>query len=223
MRIQWLGHAAFKLSGAGQTIYIDPSRMEPLGPEVKQLFDHPEPADVVLFTHDHADHCDPAPLAKMLKADTTLVGPLSCRSKLGLEMHTVEPGTRLTIGAATIRAVHAYNITRHRTPGNPFHPRGAGVGYLVTLEGHTVYHAGDTEPIPEMEDLGEVDVALLPVDGHYTMPPEEAMQAAATIRCGVVIPMHFFTTPGEDVVAAARECPNVRLRLLEPGDTYELQ
>ena len=222
MQIQWLGHGAFKLSGDGQTIYIDPSRMEPLGPIVKQLFDHPEPADVILFTHDHGDHCDPASCGKMLKADTMLVGPASCRSKLGVEMHTVEPGTELAIGAAAIRTVHAYNITRHRTPGNPFHPRGAGVGYLVTLEGHTVYHAGDTEPIPEMEHLGRVDVALLPVDGHYTMPPEEAMQVAATIQCGVVIPMHLFTTRGEEVVAAAEAYPNVNLRLLEPGDTYEL-
>ncbi|MBE9505537.1 MAG: MBL fold metallo-hydrolase [Chloroflexi bacterium] len=223
MRIQWLGHAAFKLSGAGQTIYIDPSRMDSLGPEVKRLFDHPEPADVILFTHDHPDHCNPASFGKMLKANTMLVGPQSCRSKLGAEMHMVEPGAQLTVGAATIRAVYAYNITRHRTPGTPFHPRGAGVGYLVTIEGHTVYHAGDTEPIPEMGHLGKVDVALLPVDGHYTMPPEEAMQAAATIRCGVVIPMHLFNTPGEEVVAAAREHPNVSLRLLEPGDTYDLQ
>jgi L-ascorbate metabolism protein UlaG (beta-lactamase superfamily) len=91
MRIQWLGHAAFKLSGAGQTIYIDPSRMEPLGPDVKQLFDHPEPADVILFTHDHPDHCNPDSFGKMLKADTMLVGPPDCRSKLGAGMHMVEP------------------------------------------------------------------------------------------------------------------------------------
>ena len=205
-----------------QTVYIDPSLIDALRSKQQRLFKDAPKADVILFTHDHPDHCDPASYAGFLKEDTLLVGPASCANKLGAGHRIVEPGTELTVGAFNIRAVPAYNIARHRSPGKPFHPKGTGVGYLVTMEGRSLYHAGDTEPIPEMANLGPVDVALFPTDGHYTMSPEEVMQAASTVAARLTIPMHFFNTTPEDIASVARSHTDVRLRLLEIGDTYDL-
>ncbi len=222
MLIQWLGHAAVKLSGAGQVIYIDPVEMDYTGGKAANLFARPEQADVILFSHQHDDHCNPASYKGMLKAGTVLVGPAACREKAGKGMRSIQAGDSLTIGTAGIRAVAAYNIKRQRAPGVPFHPRGSGVGYVVTLDGRTVYHAGDTEPVPEMKEVGRVDVMLIPVDGRYTMSAAEAVAAAASIGGALLVPMHYFDTTVADISAAAKTQPEVKLRLLSIGETLEL-
>ncbi|TFH36544.1 MAG: MBL fold metallo-hydrolase [Dehalococcoidia bacterium] len=222
MEIMWLGHAAFRLRGRGQTIYIDPVEMEYCEAKAKHLFDSPEKADIILLTHHHTDHCNLDSFKRMRTPSTVIVGPQGCREKLPAVLHEVAPGDAVTIGGTTIRAVHAYNITRQRAPGTPFHPRGSGVGYVVTVDGQTVYHAGDTEPIPEMADIGGVDVALLPVDDQYTMSPEEAMQCAVTVKAKVVIPMHYFDTSLERVLEAARATPDVQVRAMTVGDVAKL-
>ena len=222
MQIQWLGHAAFKLTKGEQTVYIDPAVIDSLASKQRRLFDDAPKADVILFTHEHPDHCDPPSYKRLLKKDTILIGPESCAAKLGKSCRAIEPEEELTIGAFTIRAVPAYNITRQRSPGNPFHPRGTGIGYLVTVEGRSLYHAGDTEPIPEMANLGPVDVALLPTDGHYTMSPDEVMQAARAVAARLTIPMHFFNSTPAEVASAAQNHTDVRLRILEIGDRYDL-
>ncbi|MBN1857384.1 MAG: MBL fold metallo-hydrolase [Dehalococcoidia bacterium] len=222
MQIQWLGHAAFKLTTNEHTAYIDPCLIDSIASKQRRLFADAPKADFILFTHEHPDHCDPASCEGLLKKDTVLVGPASCAARLGAALRIVEPETEFTLGEFTIRAVHAYNISRHRSPGKPFHPRGTGVGYLVTVDGRSLYHAGDTEPIPEMKNIGPVDVALLPTDDHYTMSPEEVMQVAGTVSAKLTIPMHFFNTTPADVASAAQRHTDVRLRILEIGDTYDL-
>jgi len=222
MRIQWLGHAAVKLSAAGQVIYIDPVEMDYTGGKAANLFARPEPADIILFSHQHDDHCNPASYRGMLKPGTVLIGPASCREKAGKDMRVVQAGDSLSIGPAGIRAVAAYNIRRQRAPGVPFHPRGSGAGYVVTLEGRSIYHAGDTEPVPEMKDIGRIDVMLIPVDGQYTMSAAAAVAAAASFGGGVLVPMHYFNTTVADITAAAKREPRVKLRLLSIGETLEL-
>jgi len=223
MKIQWLGHAAVKLTGAGSVVYIDPSEMPYLGKKARDLMARPEPADLVLVTHEHADHCSPEIIARLKKTGTTIVAPGSCRATLGPHFHEVHPGDTATFGSVQVRAVEAYNVVRHHSPGTPFHPRETGVGYIVTIDGHSIYHAGDTEPIPEMERYGPVDVALLPVDNHYTMSAAEALQSATLVGAGVVIPIHFFDTEVQAVLDAAKAVPGIPVKALSPGETFEIE
>lgn len=222
MDITWLGHAAFRLTGQSQTVYIDPVEMEYCGARAKRLFADPLPANIILLTHHHTDHCNPESFARMRTPSTVIVGPRGCCDKVRGLVQEISPGGTSTLGGATIQAVYAYNIRRQRSPGTPFHPRGMGVGYVVTLDDHTVYHSGDTEPVPEMQGLGPVDVALLPVDGHYTMSPEEALQVAATVGARTVIPMHYFDTPVGDVLSAATASQRSGVHVLEVGETFTL-
>ncbi len=194
--------------------------MEYSGAKAKHLFDSTEPADIILLTHHHTDHCNPDSFKRMRTPATIIVGPKGCRDKVRGLVQEVEPGKTLTFGGTTVQTVYAYNITRHREPGVPFHPRGSGLGYIVTLDGHTVYHSGDTEPIPEMNDIAGVDVALLPVDGHFTMTPEEAMQCASMVKAKVVIPMHFFDTPVVRLLSATDVPPGVELHVMDVGETW---
>ncbi len=223
MEITWLGHAAFRLKGSGRTIYIDPVPMEYCGASVKHLFDTLEPADIILLTHEHMDHCSPQAISSLRTPATIIVGPEACREKLKLDVQAVAAGTTMNLGPIGIHAVHAYNLLRQRAPGTPFHPKGHGVGYVVSAGHLTVYHAGDTEPIPEMQEYGPLDVALLPVDGHYTMSPEEALQCAMMVKATTAIPMHFFENAVEFVLAAAKAAAGVRLQVLEVGEVWSPQ
>lgn len=222
MLIQWLGHAAVKLSAEGKVVYIDPVSMDYVGGKTASLFARPEQADVILFTHQHDDHCNPTSYKGMLKPDTVLIGPPACREKTGKTLRPIQAGDSVTVGTVAVRAVAAYNIKRQRSPGVPFHPRGSGVGYMVTLGGRTVYHSGDTEPVPEMKDIGHVDVMFLPVDGHYTMSAAEAMQAAVLVGDATLVPMHFFEMTPAAVTAAAQAQPGVKLHVMKVGETLEL-
>jgi L-ascorbate metabolism protein UlaG (beta-lactamase superfamily) len=179
-RIHWLGHAAFRIDGP-PTIYIDPYELGE---------DHPE-ADVILISHDHHDHCSLEDVAKIQGADTVIVTVASATEKLSGEVRVLEPGDTIDVKGLSVEAVPAYNVNKFRSPGQPFHPQEAGyVGFVITLDGERIYHAGDTDCIPEMADLKEIDIALLPVSGIYVMTAEEAVQAAEAIDPGLAIPMH---------------------------------
>ncbi len=179
VRLELLGHAAFRIEGAGVTLYIDPFR---IGREYGD-------GDLVLCTHDHFDHCSPEDIARVARGDAVIVAPGNCRAKLGglkQEKVIVGAGERREVKGVGVLAVPAYNVNK------PYHPRDyGGLGYVVELGGVRVYHAGDTDLIPEMRELGEVDVALLPVSGTYVMTAEEAAEAVRVIRPKVAIPMHY--------------------------------
>lgn len=179
--LHWLGHASFRIDAPTAVIYLDPW----------QLGDDSIPADLVLITHDHRDHCSPEDLAKIQTESTTIVTVAACEPKLSGDLKIVKPGDRLTVKGIEIQVVPAYNLTKFRSPGVPFHPRGDDyVGYLLTVEGQRLYHTGDTDLIPEMEAI-ETDIALLPVSGTYVMTADEALQAAEVLQPKVVIPMHI--------------------------------
>jgi L-ascorbate metabolism protein UlaG (beta-lactamase superfamily) len=179
-KIHWLGHDSFRIEGDGLVIYTDPWRLGE-GPK----------ADLVLISHDHGDHCSPGDVAKIQKEDSVIVTIAAAAAKLSGQIEVVEPGDELTVKGVPIRAVPAYNINKFRSPGVPYHPPDAGhVGYIFTVEGARIYHAGDTDHIPEMASF-EVDIALLPVSGTYVMTADEAVEAAAAIGPQVAIPMHI--------------------------------
>ena len=172
--ITWLGHDGFKIA-ASKTIYIDPY----------ELGGKPEPADLICITHDHYDHCSPGDVAKIQKEDTIIVAAENCKGKLKGDVRLVKGGDKVTINDLTICTIPAYNVNKG------FHPREAGgVGFILTVEGTTIYHAGDTDPIPEMEGLG-VDIAMIPVSGVYVATAEEAVEAANKIKPRIAIPMHY--------------------------------
>ncbi|MGD9047100.1 MAG: MBL fold metallo-hydrolase [Anaerolineae bacterium] len=178
-RLHWLGHDSFRLDGP-PVIYFDPWKLKSGLPE----------ADLVLVSHEHADHCSPDDVAKVSGPDTVVVTAASAAEKLpGAKI--VRPGDRLTVSGVEIEAVRAYNVNKFRSPGVPFHPREAEhVGFVVTVGGARVYFAGDTDHIPEMADIA-CDVALLPVSGTYVMTVEEGAEAARTLSPQIVVPMHY--------------------------------
>jgi L-ascorbate metabolism protein UlaG (beta-lactamase superfamily) len=189
--IHWLGHAAIRITGE-KTIYIDPFEIS-----------KGEPADLILITHDHYDHLSPKDVAKIRTATTTVVVPSGCRGKLSGKVEVISAGEKKIFEGITVEAIPAYNI------GKDFHPRAkGGVGYVVTANGIRIYQAGDTDRIPEMKSLRNIDVAILPVGGTYTMNPREAAEAAADIRPKVAIPIHYGTIVGsiKDAETFKRDC-----------------
>lgn len=142
-----------------------------------------------MVTHDHSDHCKLVTINRIACKDTIIVAPERCGKKIGKEIRVIECGEEIAIENISIKAVEAYN-TEQGSSTHKVHPRGNGVGYLVTVEGKTIYHAGDTDLIPEMKELGHIDVALLPIGGTYTMDINEAAEAAIAINPQFVIPMH---------------------------------
>ena len=178
--IHWLSHASFRIDADDLTIYIDPW----------QLADGSPPADIILITHDHGDHCSPEDVAKIQKEETVIVTIAASASKLTGQINVVRPGDKLSIKGIDIEAVPAYNLTKFRSPGNPFHPKEAGhVGFIVEINGIRIYHTGDADIIPEMESV-ETDVVLIPVSGTYVMTAEEAVEAVKLIQPKLAIPMH---------------------------------
>ncbi|MFN2235877.1 MAG: MBL fold metallo-hydrolase [Anaerolineales bacterium] len=178
--IHWLSHASFRIDADDLTIYIDPW----------QLADSSPPADIILITHDHGDHCSPEDVAKIQKEETIIVTIAASASKLSGQINIVQPGEKFSIKGVDIEAVPAYNLTKFRSPGNPFHPKEAGhVGFIITIDGTRIYHTGDVDIIPEMESI-ETDVVLIPVSGTYVMTAEEAIEAVKLIQPKIAIPMH---------------------------------
>jgi L-ascorbate metabolism protein UlaG (beta-lactamase superfamily) len=210
--IKWLAHSCFQIKAEEKIIYVDIGKYGVAA----------EKADLILITHSHADHCNPYLIRKVLKGDTLIVAPKDCASNLGAGVRTLKPGEETLVGNIRVRAVEAYNYKRFRTPSIPFHPKGFGVGYLVTVGDKTIYHAGDTDFVPEMERLGTGDAALLPTGDTYTMDNAEAAEAAIAINPKVVLPMHRWDTHPEDFKTAVEANSKIKVVILNEGEEYRI-
>ena len=198
-RMTWLGHDAFRIDGS-KTVYFDPYNIEP---GIK--------ADLVLVTHDHFDHCSPDDVDKIVQPETVIVTEKDSAKKLSGTVKIVKPGDSLAVDDVKIEALPAYNTNKD------FHPKANGwLGFVLEMDGVRVYHAGDTDFIPEMKALN-VDIALLPVSGTYVMTADEAVEAALAINPGVAVPMHYGAIVGDssnaDVFKAKLE-RKVKVRIL---------
>ena len=210
--VKWLGHASFQIKAEGKNIYIDPYEGE-----------YTEKADLVLVTHSHFDHCDTSKIEKVMKENTVIICPPECVSRLSGNVKAIKPGEKIEVDGVIVEAVHAYNYKRFRSPGNPFHPKGFGNGYIITVGGKRIYHAGDTDFIPEMKDLKNISLALLPSGGTYTMDNSEAAEAALAIKPEAVIPMHRWDSDPEVFRRKVEESSDIKVILLNPGEEYEMK
>lgn len=178
--IHWLGHASVRIDD-DVVIYIDPWKIT-----------DEKPADLILVTHGHHDHLSLEDIDRLSTPETVIVCPASCAEDLSGDVHTISVGDSLQVGEVSIEAVPSYNTDK------PNHPRVAGnVGYIVEVGGRRIYHAGDTDLIPEMDDI-RCDVALLPAGGTYTMDADEAAQALSHIEAHVAVPIHWGEIVGSE-------------------------
>ena len=162
--IEWLGHASFRITNA-KTIYIDPWKLKIA-----------QPADIILITHGHYDHCSPEDISKIQKKETVILASSDCLKELSGNVKSIQPGQRLTVSGVEVEAVPAYNI------GKAFHPKSNNwLGFIISLDNTRIYHAGDTDLIPEMENI-KVDIALLPIGGTYTMDLQQAARLVNQIK-----------------------------------------
>jgi L-ascorbate metabolism protein UlaG (beta-lactamase superfamily) len=201
---KWLGHASFRLAGEEAVVYIDPWK----------LGASPHDADVVFVSHAHHDHCSPDDVAKVATDDTAIIAPPDVIATLHAA-NAVAPGEQVTVKGVTVEGVAAYNI------GKSFHPRANNwCGAVFTLAGKRIYYAGDTDLIPEMSDLNDVDLALLPVGGTYTLTAEEAARACDAIGCKTAVPYHFGDIVGSaDDARRFAEAAACEVKVLTAGES----
>ena len=207
VEITWIGHASFRIAGQNTVVYIDPWKLD----------DAPHDADVVIVSHSHHDHLSVDDIRKVSKPDTAIVAPGDVISKLHAA-NAVTPGDRMTLNDVTVEAVAAYNI------GKAFHPRVHNwCGAVFTIGGKRIYYAGDSDLVPEMSDLKDVDLALLPVGGTYTLNAAEAAKACKAIGCKSAVPYHWGDIVGsaDDAQQFAKQAP-CKVHILQPGQSVTL-
>jgi len=189
--IKWYGHDTFTLE-KGVRICTDPYKLS------KSI----EP-DLILISHDHFDHLSLEELKKISSDKTSIVAAKECLTKLGgikcKEKFGISPGEEKTVNGIRIRAINAYNIDKiNPDTKRPFHPKEDNkVGFLIDIEGTRFYHTGDSDLIPEMNNL-QPDLLLIPVSGTYVMTAKEAAQAVEKIKPKIAIPMHYGTIVGSE-------------------------
>jgi L-ascorbate metabolism protein UlaG (beta-lactamase superfamily) len=180
-RLHWLGHDSFYVQGS-KVVYFDPWDVPESAP----------PADIILISHAHHDHCSPQDVERLSKPETVIVADYESAAQVSGEVRVVAPGDVLEVEGVIIRAVPAYNLDK------PFHPKDAGwLGFVVEIDGVSIYHTGDSDHIPEMKGLSP-DIALIPVSGTYVMDADQAINAARDINPKIAVPMHYGKIVGDE-------------------------
>lgn len=223
-KLTWYGHAAFLLESGPHKILFDPFISgNPLAPvKAEQI-----PATHILVTHGHGDHLgDTVAIAKRTKA--TVIGPYElagyCASK-GCNIHPMHIGGGHDFSFGRVKLTIAHHGAGFEE-GNQVHYLGNPCGYVVTVGGKNLYHAGDTGLFMDMQLIGQMhplDVALLPIGDNFTMGPEDAAKAVEFLKPKTVVPMHYntFDVIQQDVKAFASKVKGSKVAVLEPGGSLE--
>ncbi|MCK4291595.1 MAG: MBL fold metallo-hydrolase [Planctomycetes bacterium] len=204
LMLKWLGHASFRISHEETVIYIDPWKLK----------DSPHDATLVLVSHSHGDHYSPDDIEKVNGPDTKLIASSDVAAK-EQRGQVLMPGLSVELEGVRISGVPAYNLNKQ------FHPREKSwVGFIIDLGSKRIYYAGDTDLTDEMKALKDIDLALLPVGGKYTMNAEEAAEATRHIKPGQAIPYHWGDIVGSrndaDKFAELAQC---KVTVMTPGDS----
>jgi L-ascorbate metabolism protein UlaG (beta-lactamase superfamily) len=205
LKMTFIGHGTLMFEFGGKIIHIDP-----VG-RYADYSDMPK-ADLVLITHHHGDHLDPEVLNMICVEDTEIVLAEKCLEQFdrGIVMHN---GDEKEVKGIHIKAVPAYNIKHMRSNNVPYHIKGEGNGYILELGDKKVYIAGDTENIPEMKSLKDIDIAFLPMNVPYTMTPEMVADAAQSFMPKILYPYHYGDTDPQELSKLLKEVKGIELRI----------
>jgi L-ascorbate metabolism protein UlaG (beta-lactamase superfamily) len=208
--LTFIGHGTLMFEFNGLTIHIDPVMREA---DYKNMPD----ADLILVTHEHGDHLDINAINHILKDDCPVIMTQSCLDNLKDFKPAVlmKNGDVKTIKSIPVEAIPAYNIQHKRPGGEPFHPKGQGNGYILTLGGKRVLVAGDTENTPEIKELKNIDIAFLPMNLPYTMSPEMVADAARSFRPKILYPYHYGNTNTDELVELLKDEKDIEVRIRE--------
>jgi L-ascorbate metabolism protein UlaG (beta-lactamase superfamily) len=205
VKITPLTHASTLIEAGGKTIYLDPAKPVKFGGLPK--------ADLIVITDIHGDHMDPDSIKDVSKADTEIFSSAAV-AKTVTTSKPIANGEKKSWQGWTIEAIPAYNLRRGPEPGKLFHDKGRGNGYVFTYGGKRFYFSGDTEGVPEMRALKNIDVAFVCMNLPYTMPPDEAADAVKAFHPKIVIPYHY---RGSDLAVFQKglDGTGIEVRLLE--------
>jgi len=209
LKITRIAQSCFEIEQDGKSLYIDPYKI----PEGK------DKADIILITHPHLDHADGKSIERILRDGTAIICPASCKKIVASRRaRGILPGEKLLLEGFTIAAVPAYNKTKF------FHPRKKNwVGYIISAGGKSIYHAGDTDSIPEMASVGNPDVAMLPIGGTFTMGLDGSMDAIKSIMPALVIPMHEIKQNLSTFASMVQKLQlPVKVAILRPGESLSI-
>lgn len=205
VEIYFIGHGSLMFRTGDFVIHVDPVKSS-------GNYENLPKADLILVTHEHYDHLDKNLIASLRKDASVML----CNAASAKEVdwaQTMNAGDKKVIGSITVEAVPAYNIVNMRAPGQPFHPRGNGLGFVISIGEKRFYVAGDTENTPEMKALKDIDVAFLPMNLPYTMTPEMVADAAKAFKPKILYPYHFGDTDTDKLVNLLKDSGiEVRIR-----------
>ena len=203
--ITFIGHGTLMFRQGATVIHVDPWG---------QLADYGKlpKADLVLITHEHRDHLDLQAIEAVRKDTTVIVAPETAAKQIKGAV-VMKNGDVKTFLGIPVEAVPAYNLVHMRSPGNPYHPKGAGNGYVITFKDKRVYIAGDTENTPEMKAMKDIYAAFLPMNLPFTMTPEMAADAARAFRPKILYPYHFGETDVQKLVTLLKDEKGIEVRI----------
>ena len=204
VEMYFIGHGSLMFKLSSFVIYFDPVRSS-------GNYDNLPKADLILVTHEHSDHLDIKLIDDLKKQGTILLCNEISATKVKWAL-VMKAGDKKEINNIVVEAVQAYNIVNERAPGQLFHPKGAGIGYILTIGDKRIYIAGDTENTPEMKALRNIDIAFLPMNLPYTMTPEMVADAARVFKPGILYPYHFGDTNTDEIIKLLKDT-NIIVRI----------
>jgi L-ascorbate metabolism protein UlaG (beta-lactamase superfamily) len=208
LELSFIGHGSLMFRINDFVIHVDPVKSSGSYAGLPQ-------ADLILVTHEHYDHLD-TELLRTLKKEGTVMYCNEASLQQIPWAKAMKQGDVRKVQEITIEALPAYNIIHERSKGQPFHPKGVGLGYILTIGGKRVYVAGDTENNPEMKALKDIDIAFLPMNLPYTMTPDMVADAALAFKPAILYPYHYGETRTGELVELLKDSGiDVRIRDLK--------
>jgi len=209
VEMHFVGHGSLMFRLNDFVIHIDPVRSS-------GSYDKLPKADIILVTHEHYDHLDTKLIGDLRKQETVMFCNAASASQVPWAKAMKAGDKNVVNNNIALEAVPAYNIVNMRSPGQPFHPKGAGIGYIITIGDKKIYVAGDTENTPEMKALQNIDVAFLPMNLPYTMTPAMVGDAVKAFKPGILYPYHYGDTDTGEIVNLLKDSGiEVRIRNLK--------